>query len=120
PSSRVTRRTVARLGVVLACVMGLQLAVIFHLWPTHPVPADASGHRHVRTTLRFLPNPEASARMLEEFLRALAARIVGGPDGDGSYLVEIPTTDPNRVAATLAVLQSHPEIAEHASVANTQ
>jgi hypothetical protein len=116
PRSRVIRRTVARSGVVL--LISLQLAVIFHLWPTRPVPAATPIRPQVRTTLRFLPNPDASARMLEEFLRNLAAQIAGGPDGDGSYRVEIPTTDPKQVAATLAALQSHPEIAEHASVAN--
>ena len=60
--------------------------------------------------MRLIPNPNISARLLEDFLHRLEARMVDGPDGDGSYVVVIPTADPGLVAETVAVIQSRPEV----------
>lgn len=121
---RLPGRTVVRAGAVLACcVIGLQLAMIIRLWTPRPVTAPTAttqGRPLAGTRLRFVANPDARAQPLEEFLRSVAARIVAGPDGEGSYVVEIPTIDPGRVAQTLAALQSHPEIAQHVSVATVE
>jgi hypothetical protein len=117
PGAGMPRRTVAAVGVVLASVIAVQLAVIIRLWPTSPIngaPPTPVPPR-VGTSLRLLPNPNASTGLLEEFLQRLQARIVDGPDSDGSYVVVIPTTDPGRVAETVAVLQSRPEVVVRAA-----
>ena len=111
PGPGVPRRIVARVGVVLAAVIALQLALIIGLWPRHPVTATLPARPlQVGTPLRLLPNPSASARLLEDLLHRFDARIVDGPDSDGSYLVVIPTADPGHMAETVAVLQSRPEV----------
>ena len=112
PGPGIAHRTVAAGTGVLACVIALQLGLIIHLWPTRPVAALAGIPDPPRqgTALRLLPNPDASVRIIDEFLRGLGARIVDGPDGEGSYVVLIPTADPGTVAETVAVLESHPEV----------
>jgi anti-sigma factor RsiW len=99
-------------GIILACVFALQLAVIVRLWTARPVAAAtaAVGAPRKGTQLRLIPNPNISARLLEDFLHRLEARMVDGPDGDGSYVVVIPTADPGLVAETVAVIQSRPEV----------
>ncbi len=122
PRPGLTRKTVTRAGVVLACVFGLQLAAIIRLWTTRPPPAatTTAGRPSEGTQLRLLPNPNASARLLEDCLHRLELRIVDGPDGDGSYVAVIQTADPGRVAETVAVLQSRPEVIARVGIAESK
>jgi anti-sigma factor RsiW len=83
-----------------------------------PTPGEVGvrGVGPATTRVELVLNPQANAEAVGALLRGLPARVVDGPAADGHYTLELPTTDPARVALKLAELRAHPEVVRDAIV----
>jgi anti-sigma-K factor RskA len=62
------------------------------------------------TQLSVIFEPKATEQGIRDLLLEVHARIVSGPSPDGAYVLEVPTTDPQRVEQRLATLRARPEL----------
>ena len=69
------------------------------------------------TRLRIVFQPTAPEQDIRRLLLETRARIVAEPSADGVYIIEVPATDPARIARQLAALRGHPELVSSAEQA---
>jgi anti-sigma-K factor RskA len=88
------------------------------VWLTQRVPGTADvttrGIEAPLTQLVVVFEPKATEEGMRALLLEVHARIVSGPSPDGVYLVEVPTTNPQRVEQKLATLRARPELVRSA------
>jgi hypothetical protein len=82
------------------------------LWQRSPRPVIVSERSVAMATTRLRIEfiPSATELDIRGLVRDLHATFVGGPAADGTYLIEVPTTDPGRLRQTIALARSRPEL----------
>jgi len=104
---------VPRLAAAVAVCLILTQSVVILRLASIPAPAPQVTTRGLAaptSRLRLVPAAAAPTSQIDELLRRLNARIVDGPAADGALVVEVTTTDRERLAEKLALARADPRL----------
>ncbi|WP_119301307.1 anti-sigma factor family protein [Dongia deserti] len=92
-----------------ACVAIVALGIRLY---NPPAPGDLTGgiNGSGRATLLVTFQPDATAADISSLLAGAKAVVTGGPGPDGTYLVQVPASQPSDVEAAVSRLQSRQEL----------
>ena len=112
------RRVAARRwlpGAALTVILA-QAGVLLWMTPPIPIATDvaARGLSAPATRLQLVLRPTAAEQNLRVLLWSTHARIIAGPSTNGTYLIEVPVTDPTQVEQSLAALRARVDLVRSA------
>ena len=92
---------VVQAGMLLGTMSGRQQ-------PAAVITTRALTSTATRLTIRF--HPMATELQIRALLLSLGGHLVGGPDADGAYVVELAGADPGLIGQKLSALSAHQDV----------